>query len=143
MDIKIKKLNENAVIPFYASKNAVGMDLTATSKKWDDNSQVWDYGFGLAMEIPEGYGGFIFPRSSVYKSGLSLSNCVGVIDPDYRGEISAKFREVNWKNENSRYEVGDRIAQIIFIETTKVNFVEVDELSNTERGEGGHGSTGR
>lgn len=79
MDIKIKKLNENAVIPRYAKDGDAGMDLTATSKYYDENGNVC-YGTGLAFEIPDGYVGLVFPRSSLCKKDLSLSNAVGVID---------------------------------------------------------------
>ena len=97
-------------------------------------------------EIPKGYVGLVFPRSSIRKTDLSLTNCVGVIDSGYRGEIQATFKKIFGKNDvrldELDYNVGDRIAQIMIIPYPSVTFVEVDELSQTDRGEGGFGSTG-
>ena len=151
MDIKIKKLHESAIIPAYSKVGDAGMDLTAISAKMDDNGNAVYY-TGLAMEIPLGYAGFIFPRSSVSKYKLSLANSVGVIDSGYRGEIMIKFKPTahfsnveNYANDlkNLKYEIGDRVAQIIIMEVPEVTFTEVDELSDTERGEGGFGSSGK
>ena len=97
------------------------------------------YGTGVAVEIPHGYVGFVFPRSSIANTHLTLSNSVGVIDSGYRGEIKAKFR----KGGTRGYNVGDRIAQLIIMPYPEVTFVEVDELSDSDRGEGGYGSSGR
>ena len=90
LKVKIKKLHKDAVIPSYAHSTDCGLDLTAVSKTYDEYGNVV-YGFGLAFEIPEGYAGFIFPRSSNHKSGLLLTNSVGVIDSGFRGEVTAKF----------------------------------------------------
>jgi len=99
------------------------------------------------MEIPKGYVGLVFPRSSIRKTDLSLTNSVGVIDSGYRGELQATFKKVYGPNDvridQTDYKVGDRIAQIIIIPYPQITFVEVDELSITERGEGGFGSTGK
>jgi len=143
MFVKIKKLNENAVIPSYAKDGDAGMDLVATSIISDTQTQI-TYGIGLALEIPEGFVGLIFPRSSIRKTRLMLSNSVGVIDSGYRGELQATFNKINNNSvaEND-YKVGDRIAQIMIIPHPPVIFTEVEELSNTERGEGGFGSTGK
>ena len=139
MFVKIKKLSEKAVIPTYAKDGDAGMDLVATSIISDTQFQI-TYGLGIAMEIPEGFVGLVFPRSSIRKTGLELSNSVGVIDSGYRGELQATFN----KNEGpiEKDQIGDRIAQIIILPYPKVLFTEVEELSNTERGEGGFGSTG-
>lgn len=169
LQVKIKKLHPDAVIPSYAHETDCGMDLTAVSKTFDEYGNVV-YGFGLAFEIPEGYAGFIFPRSSNHKSGLLLTNSVGVIDAGYRGEVTAKFATRKWLTQpeklieriryfikgdysgrlnsfavfNERnYEIGDRVAQMVILPYPKVEFVEVDELSDTERGTGGYGSTGK
>ena len=91
MEVKIKKLCETAVIPSYAKPGDAGMDLVATSRVFDKYGNV-EYGTGLAMEIPEGYVGLIFARSSISKQDLSLANAVGVIDSGYRGEIKFKFK---------------------------------------------------
>jgi dUTP pyrophosphatase len=93
------------------------------------------------MEIPEGFVGLVFPRSSIRKYDLSLTNCVGVIDSGYRGEIQATFRK-EAGIPSKRYDVGDKIAQMIILPYPSIQFIETDELSDTERGEGGFGSTG-
>ena len=139
MKVRIKRLNENSVIPTYAKHGDAGMDLTATSKTYDENGNVV-YGTGIAVEIPEGYVGLVFPRSSICKTDLLLTNAVGVIDSGYRGEIMAKFAYVRMNNK--KYEVGDRIAQLIIIPYPQIEFEEVDELSESERGAGGYGSSG-
>jgi dUTP pyrophosphatase len=138
MQIKIKKLHKNAIVPKYAKDGDAGMDLTAASFEFLDTEHV-KYNFGLAIEIPKGYVGLIFPRSSCYKQRQILSNCVGVVDSGYRGEISA----VMIGTSDEKYHYGDRVAQLIVMPYPDVEFVEVDELSETERGEGGYGSTGK
>jgi len=140
MFVKIKKLHNNAVVPQYAKAGDAGMDLVAT-EVIDGYGFSVTYGTGLAMEIPEGFVGLVFPRSSIRKYDLSLTNCVGVIDSGYRGEIQATFRK-EAGIPSKRYEVGDKIAQIIIIPYPAIQFIETDELSDTERGEGGFGSTG-
>ena len=142
MQVRIKKLSPEAVIPTYAKDGDAGMDLVATSIKFD-GTQI-TYGTGLAIEIPEGFVGLVFPRSSIRKTDLSLSNSVGVIDSGYRGEIQATFNQKALsKNGSLLYGVGDRIMQIIIIPYPPIEFEEVNELNNTERGEGGFGSTGK
>lgn len=140
MRIKIKKLDPKAVIPTYAKSGDAGMDLVAITESWNDNDTMVTYGTGLSMEIPEGYVGLIFARSSISKTTLSLANCVGVIDSGYRGEICFKFR---YLEEGLVYEPGDRVGQIIIIPYPNIEFEEVDELSKTERGTGGFGSSGK
>ena len=166
MEVKIKKLNENAVIPTYAKEGDAGMDLTATSKSFDEYGNVV-YGTGLAFEIPKGYVGLLFPRSSNAKTDLFLTNSVGVLDSGYRGEVMFKFkssiRSHNplkfwwhflvkkryrktlelYNNTFSSYNVGDRIGQLVIVKHPYIKLVEVDELSETERGAGGYGSTGK
>jgi dUTP pyrophosphatase len=143
MKVRIKKLSEKAVIPTYAKSGDAGMDLVATSIISETDTQI-TYGIGLALEIPFGFVGLIFPRSSVRKTRLMLSNCVGVVDSGYRGELQATFNKVNHNSiaEND-YKVGDRIAQIMIIPHPPIEFEEADELSDTERGDGGFGSTGK
>jgi len=143
MKVRIKKLNENAVIPSYAKDGDAGMDLVATSIISNTSTQI-TYGIGLALEIPKGFVGLIFPRSSVRKTRLMLSNCVGVVDSGYRGELQATFNKINNDSVSENdYKVGDRIAQIMIIPHPPIEFEEADELSDTERGEGGFGSTGK
>jgi dUTP pyrophosphatase len=140
MQVKIKRLKPNAVIPTYAKEGDAGMDLVATEIIKDTPEQI-TYGTGLAMEIRDGFVGLVFPRSSIRKTGLQLSNSVGVIDSGYRGELQATFNKV-FGGDNF-YKVGDRIAQIIIIPYPQIEFDEVEELSDSERGEGGFGSTGK
>ena len=151
LQVKIKKLHKDAVIPTYSKQGDAGMDLTAVSCEYDDNGNIC-YDTGLAFEIPEGYVGLIFPRSSLSKQDLLLTNHVGVIDSGYRGELILKFKPALRKSWNGgvyevdnvcEYGIGDRIAQIVILPYPKVSFVEVDELSETERGIGGFGSTNK
>ena len=137
MKVNIKRLHENATIPFYAKESDAGMDLVITDIKGETE---WDisYGFGISMEIPDGFMGLVFPRSSIRKTDLILSNSVGVIDAGYRGEIQATFK----KTGGAVYKIGDRGAQLIIIPHPIIEWNEVNELNNTERGEGGFGSTG-
>ena len=150
LEVKIKKLHKDAVIPKYETTGSVGMDLTATSKEYDEYGNVV-FGTGIAIQIPDGYYADLRPRSSISKYDLVLANSVGTIDADYRGELILKFkpslRKSTWNNgvyetdEVKEYNVGDRIAQIVILPYPKVSFVEVDELSKTDRGTGGFGST--
>jgi dUTP pyrophosphatase len=141
MKVRIKKLNENAVIPSYAKDGDAGMDLVATRIISNTTFDV-SYGTDLAMEIPNGFVGLVFPRSSIRKYELALSNSVGVIDSGYRGELQATFKKTNGLD-SLAYKVGDRIAQIMIIPHPPIEFEEADELSDTERGDGGFGSTGK
>ncbi len=142
MLVRFKKINERAVEPKRATIGSAGFDMTASSCEWDERTACWDYGTGIAVEIPEGHVGLVFPRSSVYRTGAVLSNCVGVIDSDYRGEIRAKFYSVSGRRD-CPYMVGDRIMQLVIAPLPDVELVEADELDMTERGTGGFGSTGR
>lgn len=141
-------MHEKAVVPSQAKEGDAGWDLTATEVKMDNDLYV-EYKLGIAVEIPEDHVGLIFPRSSVSKYPLSMANCVGVIDPGYRGEISARFRRDYLYYEGDLpvigkiYEVGDKIAQLIVMPRPFLEFKVVDKLSSTERGVGGYGSTGK
>ena len=164
LKVKIKKLSKNSVLPSYSKDGDAGMDLVATSKYYDDNGNIV-YGTGLAFEIPKGYVGLLFPRSSNAKKDLLLSNSVGVLDSGYRGEVMFKFKssESIWDWDYSKessgfytaedkyndysfplnhYKVSERIGQIIILPYPQIEFEEVEELSETERGNGGYGSTG-
>lgn len=154
MKIKIKRLSENAVLPVKAHATDAGFDLTATSCNIDENGAMV-YGTGIAVEIPDGYVGFVFPRSSIAKKDIVLSNCVGVIDSGYRGEVMAKFKPTNYFNyyedcgriverphDGSIYGIGERIAQLIIMPIPEIEFEEAEELSDSERGIGGYGSSG-
>ena len=141
MKVKMKKLHPDAVKPKYAKESDAGMDLVATEIISNTTFQV-TYGIGLAIEIPDGMVGLIFPRSSIRNTELTLSNSVGVIDAGYRGELQATFNKLNGF-ESVAYKVGDRVAQIVIVPHPIVQFVEVDELSESKRGDGGFGSTGK
>lgn len=156
MKVKFKKLDPNAVIPTKAHPTDFGADLTATSKSLDNHGNIV-YGFGIAVEIPEGHVGLLFPRSSNAKKHLLLSNSVGCIDAHYRGEITAKFKAItstfdetgradydaNNTSDIETYDVGDRICQLAIIPYPEIEYEEVSELSDTDRGTGGYGSTGK
>lgn len=145
LEIKIKKLSENAVIPKYAKEGDAGMDLTAISSKLvsKDGYTYLEYGTGLAIEIPDGHFGLLRPRSSISKTNLIFSTS-GVIDSGYRGELLVRFKIENGDGiDNVIPSLGERIAQITILPYPKVKFVETDELSQSERGEGGYGHTGK
>ena len=144
MKIEVKRLNDKARLPFRATDGSAGADLFACL---DEDVTVEPGGrvlipTGIAIAIPDkGYGGFVFPRSSVAsKHGVSLSNCVGVIDSDYRGEV--KIPVINHGSEAYTIRNGDRIAQLVMLPVILPEFEETDFLGETERGEGGFGSTG-
>lgn len=140
LQVKFKKLHPSALTPCYAKQGDAGMDITATEIISNEPFQIV-YGTGIAVEIPEGFVGLVFPRSSIRKYDLILANSVGVIDSGYRGEIQVTF--VKKRGVASKgYDVGDRICQIMIIPFPPVRFMEVDELSDSERGTGGHGSSG-
>ena len=146
MKIKIKKLHPDAVIPKYAKLGDAGMDLYAVDIKihvdslTDENTKII-VDSGLAFEIPEGFVGLVFPRSSIQSTGVRLTNCVGVIDSGYRGPVKAVF---DIKDSSLiYYNKGDRFAQIMIIPYPQIEFEEAEELSETERSEGGFGSTGK
>ena len=180
MKVKIKKLNEKAVIPTYAHATDAGLDLTAVSVKRDSAKDIYIYGTGLAIEIPKGYVGLLFPRSSNRNTEAYMTNHVGIIDSGYRGEVmvcyktrtarticdnlgdvitdfyetqsSCEERDITQFVEDmlkdgrnaikAPYSIGDRIAQLIIIPYLSVELEKVEELTETERGDGGFGSTG-
>ena len=137
MRIRVKKVHPNAVLPKYANFGDAAVDLVSVRKWKDDHGNVC-YGTGLAMEIPENHVGLLFPRSSVSKTNLRLCNAVGVIDSGYRGEIMLKFD----KSGDKEYEVGDRVGQLMLVPIPSIQFVQVTNLPNSDRGLGGFGSTG-
>lgn len=150
MIVKIKKLNDRAVVPYKKHDDDFCFDLVATSCE-EIAPRVFKYGFGIALQIvPESYinsrrfaiGFTIRPRSSVWRTGMVLSNSIATIDEGYTGEISAVFYHV--LPTMPKYEIGDRIAQIHFDASMKeITFCMTEELSKTDRGEGGYGSTGK
>lgn len=143
-DIKVKKVRENAIIPKIATSGSACADLYACIDKniCINPGETAVIPIGIAISVPEGYGAFIFARSGLgIKSGIVPSNCVGVIDSDYRGEICVGL----YNHSNKEYTVNpnDRIAQMAIIPVASVNYLECDELSETDRGAGGFGSTGK
>lgn len=142
MKVNFKKLHPNAEIPTYATAGAAGMDIKAVSKEIDKYGNV-SYNTGLAIQLPEGFVGLLFPRSSISKHPLNLCNSVGVLDSDYTGEIKFKFNLLNAEGKEPIYNPGDRIGQIIILPYPKIELIEVEELVQTERGEGGFGHTGQ
>ena len=171
MKVKIKKLHESAVIPSYSKKGDAGMDLTAVDYYYNVEGNIV-YRTGLAIEIPEGYVGLIFPRSSICNYDINLTNAVGVIDSGYRGEVTMKFKPTLCFQPNEAtnyladdkfdasdgvyipydervpiephvYECGERVGQIIIMPYPQIEFEEVESLTETERGDGGYGSTGK
>ena len=141
VNVKIKKLVPEAVIPSYSKPGDAGMDLTCTGTVVNDKGQLV-CSTGIAMEIPEGYVGLIYPRSSICKTDMILSNSVGVIDSGYRGEIKFVFRYDSSNNSMLWYNKGDRIGQIMIVPHPTIRFQEVTELDQSVRGDGGFGSSG-
>ena len=140
LEIKFKKLVETAKMPTKAHPTDAGEDLTAVSREWNEEHRCWVYGTGIATEIPEGYVGLVFPRSSIRKYTLSQCNCIGVIDSHYRGEIMVSYKLTS--DVEKIYSIGDKIAQLIILPYPEVSYTEVKSLSETDRGENGHGSSG-
>ena len=137
--LKYKKMNPDAKDPIIATEGSAGIDLYAVSCEMI-NKKTIKYDTGIAFEIPKGYVGLLFPRSSVVKKGLFMGNSVGVIDSDFRNSVSAVF----YTGENDEiYKVGERVCQLVIVPAPFFDLVEVDELSETERGTGGFGSTGK
>lgn len=153
MKIKFRRLNENAVVPVFATKGAACADVVATEIVKQDSYNV-TVKLGFATEIPEGYKGVVVPRSSFTQKGWVMQNSPAQIDSDYRGEWMLKFQSLTFDAVSTRhglidllpedfpYQVGDRVAQVYFEKVEQAEFIVVDELESTERGEGGFGSTG-
>lgn len=147
MDVKVKKIKENAHLPTVGSEFSAGADLYACLPDGEEGAviasgETLKVGTGLAFEIPAGYVGLVYARSGLAtKKGLAPANKVGVIDSDYRGEIIVALH--NHSNETQAICNGERIAQVVFAPHLAANFIEVEHLTETIRGEGGFGSTGR
>jgi dUTP pyrophosphatase len=158
--IKYKKLVPEAKSPIRIFDVDAGFDLFALTKT--ETPDFVEYGTGLAFEIPEGMVGLVFPRSSVTKYDFILKNSVGIIDASFRGEIKCRFYDTeknldyyrleidgfinkiyNPRNEKKHYKIGERICQIVFLELPKITLIEAEKLSDTERGSGGFGHTGK
>jgi len=140
MELKFKKLHENAVLPKHSTHGDAGMDLTAVEVAIIGYGKI-QHKYGVAVEIPEGNVGLIFPRSSIHRQAERLSNSVGVIDSGYRGELMAIFDQSKFSH--TTYKPGERSAQLVIVPYVCCATLFVDELSNTERGHSGYGSTGK
>ena len=142
MKVLFKKLNKQAVTPSYAKDGDAGLDITAISRDIviTEDYEYIEYGTGLAFEIPVGYVGLLFPRSSVSKKDILLSNAVGVIDSGYRGEVSFRFKRLAW--DSAIYNVGEKVGQLVIIPYPQIQLEQAKELSDTERGANGYGSSG-
>lgn len=149
MEIKFKKLVEHAILPSYAKPGDAGLDIIATDReaKWENGILRYiEYSTGIAVEIPPGYVGLLFARSSITNKPLTLKNSVGILDSGYRGEIKFRFAASSTKMEDvfeNAYFPEDKIGQLVILPHPKIEPVLVDELSDSERGDGGFGSTGR
>lgn len=146
MKLKIKKLDNKAELPKRGTQASAGLDLTCTkitTELGEDAKLILVYHTGLSMEIPEGYMGLLFPRSSIAKKSLTQTNCVGIIDSDYRGEIMVKYK-TNTDVVPALYKEGERFVQLVIMPYPEVEIEEVQQdenLTSTERGEGGFGHT--
>ena len=151
MQVRVKKLHPDAVIPSYAKPGDAGMDMVAIDSSISEDGLYVEYSTGIAVEIPEGYVGLMFPRSSLSKTTMLLSNHVGVIDSGYRGEIKFRFKDLNmqrefdgsWYCDETAYEVGNKIGQLVILPYPQIELVEATELSDTDRGADGFGSSGK
>lgn len=142
--IRVKKLNPNAILPTYGSVEAAGADLYACLESpvtIEPGETVW-IPTGIALEVPKGCAGLVYARSSMgVKRGLAPANKVGVIDSDYRGEIRVVL--LNHGNQTQTVEHGERVAQFLITPVVTPAYMEVESLSDTDRGAGGFGSTGK
>lgn len=144
MEIKFKKLDPRAVAPVRGHESDAGFDLVATRITTEINEcgqLILVYHTDIAVEIPEGFFGLLTPRSSISKKSLTLTNSAGIIDSGYRGEVMAKFK-VTTDVVPAVYKEGERFAQLLILPVPGVTFTEAFELSDSDRGEGGYGSTG-
>ena len=145
INLSVKRLSDKAVIPQYATAGSAGMDLHACLEAAlvIEPGQRVKVPTGLAIALPgPGYAAFLFPRSGLgVKSGITLPNCVGVVDSDYRGEVIVGL--VNLSDTAYTVQPGDRIAQMVILPVARAHIQVVDELDNTDRGAGGFGSTGK
>ena len=143
--MKFKKLLHNAILPTKANPGDAGLDLTAAKIEYDYEKGILIADTGLAVEIPQGYVGLLFMRSSGSNTTNILANCVGVIDSGYRGSLIMKFRPIvtNKERKPIDYKVGERVGQLVVVPFLNSEPELVEELSDTQRGAGGFGSSGR
>lgn len=154
IELKVKRVCDEATLPFYAHESDAGMDLKAVSVEYNDEMDCYIYHTGLAFKIPDGYMGLLYPRSSNRKTNAYLTNGTGVVDSGYTGEVLLcyKLRDCSKfirnddgtlaVNDLAPYKVGDKIGQLIVMPYPKVKIIEVGELEKTDRGDNGFGSSG-
>lgn len=142
MKLKVKRLSEKAHLPAKAHHTDAGFDLKSTERSYNNKEQYYEYETDLAIELEPGYVGLIFPRSSISNKDLMLTNHVGVIDENYRGAIKFRFKTTTTDYKHDLYEIGDKIGQLLIMKLPDVELEEVQELSGSERGTGGFGSSG-
>lgn len=139
IDVKIRKVHPDAVIPFRAHAIDAGMDVTAISMEMTED--YVEYDTGLQFQLPEGYAMLIFPRSSNSKKDLLLCNSVGILDAGYTGNLKLRFKLTTEGYTEKIYNPGDKVGQIMIIPYPEINFIETEVFNETERGDGGFGST--
>ena len=139
IDVKIRKVHPDAVIPFRAHATDAGMDVTAISMEMTED--YVEYDTGLQFQLPEGYAMLIFPRSSNSKKDLLLCNSVGILDAGYTGNLKLRFKLTTEVYTEKIYNPGDKVGQIMLIPYPEINFIETEVFNETERGDGGFGST--
>lgn len=139
--LKVKKLSDKAKVPAYATEGSAGLDITAIDSKIiiESGSAFIEYKTGISLEIPSGFTALLFPRSSISKTNLMMANGVGVIDSDFRGEITVRFKTVGT---GKAYKIGDKIAQLIIMPLPSIICEEVNTTTSTNRESGSYGSTG-
>ena len=139
IDVKIRKVHPDAVIPFRAHATDAGMDVTAISMEMTED--YVEYDTGLQFQLPEGYAMLIFPRSSNSKKDLLLCNSVGILDAGYTGNLKLRFKLTTEGYTEKIYNPGDKVGQIMIVPYPEINFIETEVFNETERGDGGFGST--
>ena len=139
IDVKIRKVHPDAIIPFRAHATDAGMDVTAISMEMTED--YVEYDTGLQFQLPEGYAMLIFPRSSNSKKDLLLCNSVGILDAGYTGNLKLRFKLTTEGYTEKIYNPGDKVGQIMIIPYPEINFIETEMFNETERGNGGFGST--
>lgn len=139
LKVKIRKNHPNAVIPQYSRVGDAGLDMTAISKT--ETALYVEFDTCLSIQLPEGHVGLLFPRSSISNYTLSLANSVGVVDSNFTGSIRFRFKKTSTNAYEKIYDVGDRIGQLVILPIPTIEFEEVEDVSETERGEGAFGSS--
>jgi dUTP pyrophosphatase len=143
MDLRVMRLNDEAQLPQRAHEGDAGLDLCALEAAHLGPGERWSVGTGIAIEVPDGHAGFVLPRSGLAREhGIALVNSPGLIDAGYRGELRVLLLNTD-PAETFRIAVGDRIAQLVIVPVASADVVEVEALSESARGDGGFGSSGR